>query len=538
MVNIDKSYSIINPIHWIEESNIVLANGDTYSFDKRPYLMAMFMSKARLKCIRKARGLGFSETEILGSIHGLYSGRYRQGVQYVFPTDTDMRKFCQSRFNIVINRNRCLKDLVIDTNTTNYKRIGEGNLFLDGGGCNRMIEGLQAESMTFRGTQVDKAVLDELDMFDDANSVVESALTSMKNSEVKEVTALSNPSIPNYAIDGLFQISNQNFWYRLCQCGELTCPDKEFPDLIDKQGCHCKKCGGLLMWKGIWKPDYPNRNNLYGVRSTDWEGYHISDLNAPHEDPYSVVEKFKDKSDMNLEKLYKFTLGLPFMPRTNALTLAEVFNCCGYQPEYENYPDQTIMGVDVGSSSGFHVVIGLRIGKDEYQVLRVDRLQGFEDVTLLGHRFHVKNCVCDMLPETTAARKFQKEAGFRVWLNLYNTTNPVDEITWNQDDRTVKTYRNYIFDNSQRVVGDKRVKLPRRSSKIEEFAKQYIVPVKIQDKTKTTNVFKYFSPSTMDHYRNAMNYFLIASLISRITKPYGSAQQKNQFVVNDTQRYI
>jgi len=534
-----KGMDLVSPIHWIEESQIVLANGDIYAFDKRPYLIGVLNSKARLKCVRKARGLGFSETEILGSIHGMASGRYKQGVQYIFPTDTAMREFVQSRFNVVIRNNpQTLGKLVHNTDTTYFKRVGEANLFLNGGTLTTSIEGIQSESMAFRGKQIDKADVDELDMFDDADEVVDSALTSMKNSPVKEVTCLSNPSIPNYGIDKIFQQSNQMYWYRQCRCGELTSPDKEFPDLIDKQGCHCKKCGGLLMWRGMWIPDYPDRNDLIGIRSKHWEGYHISDLNAPNDDPYSIWEKFQDKSDANLEKLYKFSLGLPFMPRMNALTLVEVYNCCGYQYEYEKYDKPTIMGVDVGSSSGFHVVIGLRTGKDDYQILKVDRVQSFEDVTLMGHRFNVKNCVCDMLPEPTYARKFQKEANFRVFLNLYNTTNPTVEVAWDFDKKEVKTYRNYIFDTSQRIVADKRVKLPRRTRKLEEFAKQYIVPVKIQDVKKQGNVFKYFSPSSNDHYRNAMNYFLIACQISHITRLYGSEPQRLNFVTNDTQRYV
>ena len=184
------------------------------------------------------------------------------------------------------------------------------------------------------------------------------------------------------------------------------------------------------------------------------------------------------------------------------------------------------MGVDVGGSSGFHVVIGFRTGKETFEVIKVDCVENFEDVAVLGHRFGVRNCVCDMLPEPTYARKFQKEAGFMVWLNLYNTTNPVDEVVWSDDDRVVKSYRNYIFDFSHRVVSDKMVKFPRRNRKMEEFAKQYIVPVKIPDVRKQ-NQFKYFSTNSNDHYRNAMNYFLLAARTSRLIRKETYKKQSN-----------
>lgn len=508
---------LVSPVHWVEQSEIRLANGEMYAFDERPYLIDPLNTMARLVCVRKARGLGFSETFILKSIQGLDSRRFKQGVQYVFPTDTDMRKFVQSRFNVVLKKNPLtLGRLVKDTDTTYYKRVGEGNLFMDGGGLDRRIEGLQAESMTFRGTQVDMAVVDELDMFDNANEVIASALTSMMNSDVKSIHALSNPSIPNYGIDKLFQQSNQMWWYRQCRCGELTSPDKEFPNLIDRKGCHCKKCGGILGFRGKWIADYP-LTDLYGPNARQWEGYHISDLNAPKVDPWTIKEQWQDKSDANQEKVNKFSLGLPYMSKTAGLTLAEVYECCGIYPEYDRFEGPSAMGVDVGGSSGFHVIIGYRTSKDSYEVVRVDRLGDFEEVETLGHRFGVKNCVCDMLPEPTYARKFQRSSTFRVWLNLYNVQNPVDEVVWNQDDRVVKTFRNYIFDTSHRIVAEGKLKLPRRSRKLEEFARQYVVPVKMPDAARP-NHFRYFSPNPNDHYRNAMNYFLLAAQTARLIR--------------------
>ncbi|MFW9871200.1 MAG: phage terminase large subunit family protein [Candidatus Thorarchaeota archaeon] len=517
---------LASPAMWVEQNAIKLANGDTYSFKDRPYLIDPLNTLARLVCVRKARGLGFSETFILKSIHGLMANTFNQGVQYVFPTDTDMRKFVQSRFNVVLKKNpQTLGKLVKDTDTTYYKRVGEGNLFMDGGGMNRVIEGLQAESMTFRGTQVDMAVIDELDMFDSANEVIHAALTSMMNSDVKSVHALSNPSIDNYGIDLLFQKSNQNYWFRGCRCGELTCPDLEFPNLIDRKGCHCWKCGDVLGYRGIWKSQVEKRKDLYGPTSKDWEGYHISDLNAPKVDPFSILEQWQDKSDANQEKVNKFSLGLPYLPKTSGLTLAEVYECCGIYPEYDRFDGPAVMGVDVGKTSGFHVVIGFRTGKDHYEIIQVDCLEDFEEVEFVGNRYGVEMCVCDMLPEATYARKFQRSSAFRVWLCLYNLTNPVDEVVWNQDDRVVKVYRNYVFDTSHRLMSEKRIKLPRRSRKIEDFAHQYVVPIKIPD-IKRPNAFKYFSRSDNDHYRNAMNYFYLAARNSKVTDATGRRKQR------------
>ena len=528
----------VSAVHWVESTRIVLANGDIYSFAERPYLINPLSTEARLVCVRKARGVGFSETFILKSIHGLGKGKFKQGVQYVFPTETAMREFVQSRFNVVIKKNPLLKRMVLDTDTTYYKRVGEGNLFMNGGVLTASIDGSQKESMSFRGKHVDMEVIDELDVFEDANRVIGMAEGNLKNSKNKMMVAIANPTVTNYGIDKLFQKSNQMFWYRQCKsCKELTCADKEFPNLIDKEGCHCAYCGGLLGWRGRWIPDRPERNNLYGIRSTDWEGYHISDLNLPNDDPYSILQMYKDKSEANQEKVHKFSLGLPYDAKSNSLTLTEIYErCSSYVCESQKDDGPTIMGMDVGPSTGHHVIIGIRTDRDAYRVLYIDCLESFEKAIEVGHRFNVRNCVVDMDPESTSCRRFQKEAGFRVWLNRYNWSNPLEEIAWNHDDRTVKTYRNYIFDESHRIIVEKKLTLPVRSRKIEEFAKQYTAPYKKKRENKRGIEYYYHSRSDNDHYRNAMNYFLIAAKHSRVIRPQSAFKRTSNKAVHETVR--
>jgi len=528
----------VSAVTWAENSRIELANGDIYSFKERPYLIDPLRTEARQVCVMKARGMGFSETFILKSIHGLGMGRFRQGVQYVFPTETAMREFVQSRFNVVIKKNAALRKMVQDTDTTYYKRVGLGNLFLNGGQLTINIDGAQKESMSFKGKQIDAAFIDEMDDFEESNGVIGRAMSGMKNSPLKMITAISNPTVTNYGIDKLWQVSNQNFWYRQCKsCKEHTCADKEFPNLVDKDGCHCHKCGSLLAWRGQWRPDYPERKDLYGIRSTDWEGYHLSDLNGPNDDPYSILQMYKDKSESNQENVHKYSLGRPYDASSNSLTLTEIYERCStFIPECDKYDKPTIMGMDVGPSSGHHVVIGLRTDKDAYQILYTDCLESFDKAIEVGHKFNVQNCVVDMDPESTSCRRFQKEAGFRVWLNRYNWSNPVDEISWNQDDKTVKTYRNYIFDRSHNVIVEKKVKLPMRNRKIEEFAKQYIAPYKKKRESKHGIEYYYHSRSDNDHFRNAMNYFLVAATHSRVTRPEGTRRKVSNKAVHETVR--
>jgi len=246
---------------------------------------------------------------------------------------------------------------------------------------------------------------------------------------------------------------------------------------------------------------------------------------------------YNDKSESNQEKVHKFFLGLPYDASSNSLTLTEIYERCStYLSEEVRYDRPAIMGMDVGPLSGHHVLIGIRTDRDAYRILYMDRLESFDDAIALGHRFNVKNCVVDMDPESTSCRRFQKEAGFRVWLNRYNWSNPIEEVAWNPDDRTVRTYRNYIFDRSHSIIVEKKVSFPMRSRKIEEFARQYIAPYKKKRESKRGIEYYYHSRSDSDHYRNAMNYFLIAAMHSRITRPEGMGMKVSNKAKHETVR--
>ena len=94
-----------SPAAWVESRDIKLANGDIFSFRDRPYLIRPMSSGARKKCVEKGTGLGWSETFIQESLWGCIVGKYRQGVAYIFPNDTEMKTFVQSRFNTLIRDN-------------------------------------------------------------------------------------------------------------------------------------------------------------------------------------------------------------------------------------------------------------------------------------------------------------------------------------------------------------------------------------------------------------------------------------------------
>lgn len=522
-----------SPAAWVESREIKLANGDVYSFRDRPYLIRPMSSRARKKAVEKATQLGFSETFIQEILWGCIEHWYPQGGAYIFPNDTEMKTFVQSRFNPLIRDNPdIIGKHIKNTDTTYLKQVNGHNLFFDGGRMNQMVEGQQKESAALRGKSFDKCILDEFDLMEE--EILDKVEGRMGNSQIKAMTVISNPTVENHRIDRLYRGSNQLRWFRKCGCGEWTCSDEEFPDLISKKGCHCRKCKRVLGYAGEWVAANTEMRDFFGPEAQDWEGYQISQLNSKTNSPWVILNEFRTTT--NIEDFWKLRMGRAYTPKENRLTMTEVFDCCGNYAMTETYRDQTCMGVDVGKDS-YHYVIGIRTGKEDFEILKVGCASSFEDIGSIAIRMGVRNCVVDIRPYEAEARRFQKAMSFRVWLCQYGT-NPIQDVVWDDELKVVKCFRTGIFDITHRLVVDKRVRLPYRNQVIRDFAGQYCEPYKVkkEDLRSGSIIYIYENGNGNDHYRNAMNYFYLAAMGSKVIRPDGFGPRPASQCIHETVR--
>jgi len=483
----------------------------------------------------KAAQLGFSETFILRELHGCIFGGYKQGSLYLFPNADEMRKFSQSRFNTLIAANKTTIGRFVKsggkggTDTANLKRVGNANLFLDGATLTQSIgENItQKESAALRGKSVDSVNCDEYDLMD--SDILTNIGSRLKNSDIARITILSNPSIPDFGVSKLFNNSNQNHWYRKCECGEWSCPDLVFPDFIEEDSngkghCVCSKCGQVL-GLGVYSPDpespqYREHSCEWRPSKPDnkeWEGYRISTLNHPRTDPAETLRLFKDAQNVGGPKLtnfYKFELGLPYIDSTDQLTTSAVYDCCGHDVMATGHTGPCAMGVDVGLT--WHVVIGTRVDRERWEIVRVAQCRSIEEVDILARRFHVKSAVLDIRPYEDTVRKFQKEYRGNIYLCEYGQ-NPMEEAFWDNKRMVVKAYRTGLLDVSHRLIQDKQIRLPRRCGEIDEFARQCCRTAKVLEENKRTGqpVYNYIKLGD-DHYRHALGYFYLAASGCRI----------------------
>jgi len=511
-----------------------------FSFKNHEYQIEPMGSTARRRCYMKGTQGGWTEIEVLRSLHAMIHGHHPQGDLYMFPTTDDVQEFSKSRFNPLIAANRLaigkyVKGSGKGTDTASLKKISDSFLYLRGARLSQKISDVN-ESSKMKGIPVDSVKFDEVDHMD--LDVVAKARGRMGHSLVKEEVYLSNPIVPGEGIDKIFQDSDQRYWHRRCTCGTWTCAEKFF--IEDPEKCvgiredgtgyiRCQKCGKELpIWTGKdsaqWVPDMPSNSGFM-------HGYQHSQLTSIYNDPAEILNSFRNPPEGNLADVYRTNLGLPYIEEEDRLTRSQVMECCCNDIPVNRHDGPCAMGVDVGKIK--HIVIGIRTGNKSYKILKTIALSKWQDIMDLANRFHVKSAVVDIRPYEDSARDFQSHAKFKTYLCDYKE-NAVNDVNYNDKTGIVSANRTQICDATHRMTTTPGVlTIPRMCPEIEEFAKQMCGTWKQLEKNKKTGTSVYRYKGKHDHYRHALNYFKLAASKHKVAVV--SRYKINQYSVVDNE---
>ena len=528
MIDIDnpklnEQMMLANAGFWAVKSKVRLQAG-MFTFNGREYQREPMASESRRRCYLKAtQFFGATEMEVLKDLHGMIKFKYRLGVAHIFPTADDVGDFAKSRFNplILINHSaigKYVKSAGKGTDTTSLKKIRDAFLFLRGARLSQKVgDSTESTSSKTAGFSVDKCVFDEVDYMD--TDVIEKYKGRMGESPYKEEVYLGNPSHEDFGIDLIFKQSDQRYWFRRCGCGHWTCAEKSFPSCVKirKDGTGyigCDKCGKeLLVWNGKgsaeWVRDFPEKSGYM-------HGYMGSQLMSPRIDPAEILEDFVNPPFDNLADVYRLRLGRAYSNQDEKLRKSDVLANCGNDAPASKHSGPCAMGVDVGKIK--HVVIGVKVDNKRYEIIRTCKVKSFQDVYDLARRYNVKSTVIDIRPYEDEARAYQRESRYRTFLCEYSDTQITDS-SFNDNTGVVKVHRTGIFDQTHRLITQGNMRLPGQCPETEEFARQCCNCAKFEEKDKRRGIIVYRYRPTGDrqeHFRNALNYFILAASGHRI----------------------
>ncbi|MBW2619104.1 MAG: phage terminase large subunit family protein, partial [Deltaproteobacteria bacterium] len=467
-------------LDWARET---LLDGRPFDLENHGYQAAMFQEDAPRQVFKKGAQVGVTSVCMLKTIHGLISGRYPQGVLYLFPSRGDTLDFSRGRFAPLLNDNPHIASHVQDTDAVNIKRIGEAMLYLRGAKSTGRVGGTKRSSSQLKSVPVDRIVFDESDEM--APAMIDLARERISHSEVKEEVYLSTPSIPDYGVDFLYQGSDQRVWMIRCEkCNHETCLELEFPDcLVESPDGRvirvCVHCGQEVHPRnGRWVAQYPDR-------SRDLVGWWISQLNSAYVDPALILSLYQNPPHGNLGEVYNSKLGMAYVEAENRLSVQEVLGLCGDTGMASQDRGPCFMGVDQGKD--LHVVIGKRHPVKAGQIVHLGVYKDWEELDRLVKAFNVSRCVVDALPETRNARAFAERHRGKVFLNYYNE-HQKGSYKWNERDLVVQCNRTESLDASHNEVMTGQLILPRESGIVREFARHlHNVAKKLEEDQETSS---------------------------------------------------
>lgn len=513
-------------IDWVQTIDL---GGRKFTFQGHEYQKAILEENAQRQVLKKGAQVGFSECQILKSLHGLIYGQFPQGVLYLFPTQNDVYDYSRARFTPLILENPSIAAEVKDTESVSLKRVRKAHLYLRGGRATSKIEGIKKMSSQLIAISVDRICYDEQDFFDPA--MIELSLERMSHSAVKQEVYLGTPSVPAWGCDRLYSESDQRVWEIKCShCSTGTVLELEWPnsllELSDGRVIRaCKKCKQEIYPKdGRWVAQYPGR---------DLVGWWISQLNSIYVDPGKILRAFNDANKRNLQEFYNSKLGMAWISAENRLTVQDVYANCGQSPMLTRANGPSCMGVDVGSL--LHVVVAYKPREEVLQVCYLAQVSSFNDLHDIARRFNVQCGVVDFEPETRKAREWQASEEFPVFLCDYVSTI-TEGSRWDEEKKTLKVNRTESLDGVHQMIANSGlIVFPRRSEETEEFAKQLVNIAKVLEEDQETGSREYrYRKLGEDHYAHALNYCILASSkISTMIDPWGRERPRQTVAISD-----
>lgn len=497
----DSSY--IAPFwEWVTTEKIVL-DGKVFSFKKHEYLVVPYQDDHHFQVEMKATQLGLTSKALLRVVYGCRYGSYR-GILYLFPSRTDVTDLSKTRLTPLIEDNPANIGLWLrETDSANVKKIWNSFLYLRG----------MKSRVGLKSVPVDFEIFDELD--EAPPNAVDMALERMGHSEVGHQLYLSNPTLPDYGIDKLFQTTDQQYWLLKCSgCNEYNNLVDLFPDCFQEHRGKtiraCIKCGKELdPAAGEWVAKRPSITERRGRQYSQL--YSQFEINSPE----NILTKFR--TTKNLTDFYNLKIGLPYVDSANRLSINEVLDCCGDYMMQSESSKGTFMGVDQGNN--LHVVIGERNQIRSGKIIYIDVLKGnknenndsnWKQLDELMNRFKVMRCVVDAQPNTKSARSFAERFPGRVFLNYYSEYQK-GNYKWNEKDMTVYSNRTESLDSSHKQFSEQRVWVPRENDTVRDFAVHMHNVAKRLETDEDTGSQKYtYYRLGEDHWRHAFNYECMA----------------------------
>jgi len=491
---------IRSPLTWAI-STCKTPKGEPLDFKEHQFLADIYKDKSKDIVVQKSAQMGLTTFGINRALW--FADTNNVSIIYTFPTSGDVSEFSRARVSPIIQASPHLLGRTENIDAVELKQIGDSFIYFRGTWNERQALSIDADMLIHDETDRSKP------------EVISMYRERLSHSKYKYVIHLSNPSIPEYGINALYNRSDRKKWFITCpKCGEkqvLKYPESIQEGRIGHNEIYykCLFCGERLSDEdrrgGRWIPTNPG---------SKISGYHITQMMAPWISAEDII--IKRENEKWLQTFYNFVLGEPYAGENVPIKRLDLLECiqAGYEMP-DSSPKGTYMGVDQGDN--LHITIWLKEGNTK-KLVYFGVKDDFEELPDLMVKYKVVSCVIDAMPNKHSARRFALQFPGKVWLCYYND-NQKEKIIWKEDKEKrefrVVAHRTETLDTLADEIQNKNIILPKLTQDLETYIRHLCALAKEKvDKPDGTYVFNYIATGE-DHFAHSSNYGMIA--LSRAT---------------------
>lgn len=349
----------MKPLDWCE--SFLHLRGRPISFDERPYLPAIYSSRARrivLRCSRQVEKTTFICNIVVFTAVTLPGVR----IIIVFPRQEQATVFAKSRLMPVVTDSPVIQKILIGDRrrkpqVTHMQFRNKSEIY---------IRAAYHSGDAVRGIDGDFLFIDEFQ--DIAGGDLPVLEETLSHSPHRRVLITGTPKSVDNHLEDVFGRSTANEWRVPCACGQLVLLDEK---ALGPSGPVCPECSQEIdPSTGLWIPRNPA--SLWG------DGFTINHLAAPWLNYPELLERF-DSYDPALFR--NECLGLPTYLGDHLVTREEVEACCSERAmaqRCEGVPAagrrSLIAGIDWGGGAASRTVIVIGyIQNDRFIVVHIER---------------------------------------------------------------------------------------------------------------------------------------------------------------------
>ena len=482
-------------------NNVKLPKNQKWSFIDHQWQISIINDTSKYCVVIKPTQIGMTTVFLSKMFH--FVDQHNVRAIFTEPRIDDLSALVNTRVDEMIRESPYLQQRMQDgVDNVRMKRYGKSWL--------HFVE----MSTPPRSLDADWICADEIDLSNQEH--LEQLVNRLDASKFGYHHSISTPSIENYGIHAIYQMSDKKEWFvkcAYCNHEQIMSWDDNVIHNKDKTWYACAVCHNPLHADDI----RDGRWVVTGDSDAPISGYQVSQLMTPYMTPDRLWMEY---NKVSRKTFYNYRLGKAYTPK-NAAIDKEIIeaNCFTSRHNKENFKQDKeatyILGCDQGNT--LHVAIG-KLHNNTIKIvnlLTVPFELGFDEISSLMRRYGIKKAVIDALPNHHDAHNLSMSWKGKAQIAYFTQT----EGLYQGDELKVNINKTDAYDRVLQIINDSTLQFYVNGGEMTEETNTAIAHLCNMRRDLETRFsrfggiagFHIWKSTGPDHYADAILYMMIAA---------------------------